>query len=966
MSASLTSSSFATFTGLCEEISQLTAHKEKQEAIGQVLRPQLSDLNIFVKLLLPKLDSRKFQLQDKSVIKLFARVLSIDASCIADANVSGEHAGDLPSVIQTLFEKTAVCKTQSSTLTLSEIDHLLEQLSLSGKEDDHHKAFLGVMDRLTPTDLKWLLRIILKDLQTGAGQKQILTGLHPSAYHSFQINSDLEWIVAQVKTNSLPPPPSVPAPVPVPAPVGPNKKKNTSDDDKKTQSQGETKNNPKKSNAAVQQQNKITLMSPFKPMLADACKSYAAASKKCASGIIFADIKYDGERIQVHKNGKTFAFFSRSLKTAAPHKVEHIQQYVPQASTADSLVLDGEILMVDHKTGTPLPFGTLGVHKREKFANASPCYFVFDILYLNGESLLTTPMAKRRQILEDNVKVVGNRIRLSEMKRIENKEDLEDLMVSCIDGGLEGLVLKDSAGVYEPGKRHWLKMKKDYLEAGAMADTADLVVLGGNFGSGRKGSLLSSFWLGCWDASDNKWKSVCKCSNGLDDKQLATLQQSCKVSMTKCGRTAQMPSWLDIKKELMPDYLTVDPIQAPVWEITGAQFSKSTRHSADGISIRFPRITRMRDDKTSKDATDLAQLKKLVAASKLSDTSLLNAIDSKRQPVKNGVGQEIKKSGQVNANLGEEKDQKRKKKQVLGAGAIATTTGQKGSSNNMLLQQQEEKKKKNPAAKKRKCDDEDDANLDARPKCPYGSACYRQNPQHRIDQWHPDNEEEEEDEENFSPPPPKKARRPTNAANSEKKTELKTTNGDSDSKPPRVPVCMFGAQCYQTSAKHRVDYSHPVDDLPSKSSKNAASSSEWGVGDDDDQGEDQNQQQERKQKQEDKEPVIDSVAEDKKEDLPPLPCIFKDVEIYVHGSLDAQILKTIKRFVIAYDGTIGQTCSLSVTHVLTAAPWDSSLMEWVKQYDQIRVVRPEWALDSIQKVKRLNEEPYLVAPTDAA
>ena len=68
---------------------------------------------------------------------------------------------------------------------------------------------------------------------------------------------------------------------------------------------------------------------------------------------------------------------------------------------------------------------------------------------------------------------------------MDGREDLEDLMISCIDGGIEGLVLKDSAGVYEPGKRHWLKMKKDYLDEGKMADTADLVVLGLTLFCGR-------------------------------------------------------------------------------------------------------------------------------------------------------------------------------------------------------------------------------------------------------------------------------------------------------------------------------------------------------------------------------------------------------------------------------------------------------------------------------------------------
>ncbi len=73
-----------------------------------------------------------------------------------------------------------------------------------------------------------------------------------------------------------------------------------------------------------------SLMTPVKPMLAEACRSFAKAFKRCPAGF-WAEIKYDGERLQIHFDGKTFRFFSRNLKPVAPHKVEHIEKYVPKA-----------------------------------------------------------------------------------------------------------------------------------------------------------------------------------------------------------------------------------------------------------------------------------------------------------------------------------------------------------------------------------------------------------------------------------------------------------------------------------------------------------------------------------------------------------------------------------------------------------------------------------------------------------
>lgn len=81
-------------------------------------------------------------------------------------------------------------------------------------------------------------------------------------------------------------------------------------------------------------------------------------------------------------------------------------------------------------------------------------------------------------------------------------------------------------------------------------------------------------------------------------------------------KESAVPDWLVINKTLVPDFVVKSPEKSPVWELTGAEFSKSDKHTADGISIRFPRITKIRDDKTWKEATSLQRLKKLFEISK--------------------------------------------------------------------------------------------------------------------------------------------------------------------------------------------------------------------------------------------------------------------------------------------------------------------------------------------------------------
>ncbi|PIO67158.1 ATP-dependent DNA ligase domain protein [Teladorsagia circumcincta] len=173
--------------------------------------------------------------------------------------------------------------------------------------------------------------------------------------------------------------------------------------------------------------------------------------------------------------------------------ISHLEKVIPKAFPDGlDLILDAEVLLVDNSTGKPLPFGTLGVHKKEQFKNASVCLFVFDILRYNDEDLTARALAYRKKLLEAQMSEVENRVMMSNYQLIRHGDNgtLKTMIWKAIDEGLEGLVLKDIESIYEPGKRHWLKVKKDYLEEGRMADTADLLVLGAYFGTGSKGTQL--------------------------------------------------------------------------------------------------------------------------------------------------------------------------------------------------------------------------------------------------------------------------------------------------------------------------------------------------------------------------------------------------------------------------------------------------------------------------------------------
>ncbi|XP_038183960.1 DNA ligase 3 isoform X2 [Arvicola amphibius] len=568
------------FRKLCAMVAENPSYNTKTQIIQDFLQKGSAgdgfhgDVYLTVKLLLPGVIKSVYNLNDKQIVKLFSRIFN----CNPDEMARDLEQGDVSETIRVFFEQSkSFPPAAKSLLTIQEVDAFLLHLSKLTKEDEQQQALQDIASRCTANDLKCIIRLIKHDLKMNSGAKHVLDALDPNAYEAFKASRNLQDVVERVLHNE----------------------------------QEVEKDPGRRRTLSVE----ASLMTPVQPMLAEACKSIEYAMKKCPNGM-FSEIKYDGERVQVHKKGDHFSYFSRSLKPVLPHKVAHFKDYIPRAFPGgESMILDSEVLLIDNNTGKPLPFGTLGVHKKAAFQDANVCLFVFDCIYFNDVSLMDRPLCERRKFLHDNMVEIRNRIMFSEMKQVTKASDLADMINRVIREGLEGLVLKDVKGTYEPGKRHWLKVKKDYLNEGAMADTADLVVLGAFYGQGSKGGMMSIFLMGCYDPDSQKWCTVTKCAGGHDDATLARLQK--ELDMVKISKDpSKIPSWLKINKIYYPDFIVPDPKKAAVWEITGAEFSKSEAHTADGISIRFPRCTRIRDDKDWKSATNLPQLKELYQLSK--------------------------------------------------------------------------------------------------------------------------------------------------------------------------------------------------------------------------------------------------------------------------------------------------------------------------------------------------------------
>ncbi|XP_055923098.1 DNA ligase 3 [Eupeodes corollae] len=570
-----------TFIKVCDKVANVSSYISKSNILQDFFQKGSSgkgfkgDINLWVNMLLPKASQRVYNLQNKQIIKLFSRIFRTNTE---DMLIDLEQ-GDVSETIRKYFELSkGISPSAKSTLTLQQVDKTLIDLTISGKEDYQVDIFTELCKQATADDLKMVIRLIKQDLKINAKERHVLDAFGPEAYPAYQSSRDLDAVVIQFSSKT-------------PA------------------------KSPLKGKKAAAGSVGVQIMTPISPMLASACNSVDTAFKKNPGGL-FSEIKYDGERVQIHKQGNEYLFFSRNLKPVMDHKVRRFKEIIPKAfPTASDIIIDSEIIMVDTDTGEMLPFGTLGVHKKQQHRNSEVCLFVFDCIYFNGKDLQNVTFRERRKILEANIIPIKSYVQLSESHFLSTKKELSLMTAKVLKAGMEGIVLKSANGLYQPGKRGWLKVKKDYLFEGKMADTADLVVLGGWFGSGKKGGMLSIYLMGCLDKKTDAWKTVTKVHSGLDDATMEEIHDKLMPQMERSD-VKKLPSWFICNKPLVPDYIAISPSKMPVWEITGAEFTNSNAHTANGISIRFPRITKLRDDKSPNEATSLQELQNLYTASK--------------------------------------------------------------------------------------------------------------------------------------------------------------------------------------------------------------------------------------------------------------------------------------------------------------------------------------------------------------
>ncbi|OAA37594.1 DNA ligase, ATP-dependent [Beauveria brongniartii RCEF 3172] len=571
-----------------------------------------------LRLILPDKDRDRgvYGLKESAIGKLLVKLMKIDKNSedgynllhwkLPGQTMASRLAGDFAGRCYEAISKRPM-RTEPGTMTIAEVNEQLDKLAASAGESENLRVFETFYNRMNAEEMLWLVRIVLRQMKVGATEKTLLYLWHPDGETLFSVSSSLRRVCWELWDPAV-----------------------------RLESEGAG----------------ITLMQCFQPQLA---QFQLPASFQRMTELLrptdddpefWIEEKLDGERMQMHMmedpstpGGKRFCFWSRKAKEYTylyghgfqddnSSLTRHLKKAF--ASGVRNIILDGEMITWDMGVDKMVPFGTLKTAALAEQQNRSgsdssghrPLFRVFDILYLNDKQLTPYTLRDRHTALEKAVKPVHRRLEIHGYTSATSPDAIEPLLRDVVANASEGLVLKNPRSMYRLNSRNddWLKVKPEYMSE--FGESLDCIVIGGYYGSGKRGGMLSSYLCGLRaspnhiqaGANPEKCFSFFKVGGGFRVEDYAEIRHRTEGKWIDWDVRNPPSTYIElgggeVKQYERPD-VWIRPKDSVVVSVKAASVGPSDSF-ARGYTLRFPRFRRLRLDRAWDSALSVDEFQSL-------------------------------------------------------------------------------------------------------------------------------------------------------------------------------------------------------------------------------------------------------------------------------------------------------------------------------------------------------------------
>ncbi len=544
---------FAELARTLDEISAVSGRNAKIELVASFLKEVQQDEMTAAALFL---GGRVFSERDLRVLNVSWRGVRQALKQVIDfteKDFRELYDGDAGEAIAALLSADGVIRQSglvSSSLTIRSVQqgfHEIAEAEGSGSKKRKEAILSQMLREASPREARYIVALVLGDMRVGLSQGLLADGIASA----FGIDADFVRRAWSLSGNL-----------------------------------GQVAHIAAVGGEAVLAGMKPTVFKPVRPMLATPVDTLAEILENEEIDFSF-ELKFDGARAQIHKDGEKVRIYSRRMQDVT-EGLPDIVTIARQEIRVDKAILDGEVIAIDGN-GRPYPFQT--VMRRfgrtrdveQVKEEVSLKLLLFDVILVDEESMIDMPYLQRRDILEE---IVTSDV-LAETLLTAEPSLAEEFFRRSKELGHEGLMAKRTDSQYVPGVRgkNWFKLKHTL-------DTLDLVIIGAEWGHGRRSKWLSDYHLAVRNAETGGFAMIGKTFKGLTDDEFKDMTQRLQsISMGKKGHVEV------VRPEIVVEVLASEIQKSPTYE--------------SGMALRFARIVNTRLDKGPEDAMTLDELERM-------------------------------------------------------------------------------------------------------------------------------------------------------------------------------------------------------------------------------------------------------------------------------------------------------------------------------------------------------------------